>query len=378
MRRAYVWKTKFRARDRLNKYIFSRAQMSLNLVFQNVLYLIKQIEKNMKKTTVQAGSDIAFVKYWGKKDKILRLPSNGSISMILDSLQSKTTVEFLPNLAKDEIIIGGEVEEGEASRAIKHLDRIRTLAKEKGLIDKDIFAKVVSENNFPKSTGLSSSGSGFAALTMAATKAIGLDLSEKELSILARQGSGSACRCVCGGFVEWLDGETSEESYAQSFAKSEDFDIRDLVAIVSEDKKNLSSSDGHDLAESSLFFKARQEKIDTKLAAVKRAILQKDFETLGEIVEAEALEFHSILLTSQPTILLFYPGTIEVMQAVRQLRKTGVPVYFTINTGFNVHILTLPQYEKQVAAVLQNLPSVQKIIISGAGNQPEYLEKHLF
>lgn len=332
----------------------------------------------MKKTTVQAGSDIAFVKYWGKKDKILRLPTNGSISMILDSLQSTTTVEFLPNLAKDEIIIGGEVEEGEASRAIKHLDRIRTLAKEKGLIDKDIFAKALSENNFPKSTGLSSSGSGFAALTMAATKAIGLELSEKELSILARQGSGSACRCVCGGFVEWLDGETSEESYAQSFAKPEDFAIRDLVAIVSEDKKNLSSSEGHDLAESSLLFKARQEKIKAKLMAVKRAILQKDFATLGEIVEAEALEFHSILLTSQPTILLFYPGTIEVMQAVRQLRKTGVPVYFTINTGFNVHVLTLPQYEKQVAAVLQNLPSVQKIIVSGVGNQPEYLEKHLF
>jgi len=332
----------------------------------------------MKKITVQAGSDIAFVKYWGKKDKILRLPTNGSISMILDSLQSTTTVEFLPNLAKDEITISGEVEEGESSRAIKHLDRIRTLAKEKGLIDKDIFAKVVSENNFPKSTGLSSSGSGFAALTMAATKAIGLELSEKELSILARQGSGSACRCVCGGFVEWLDGETSEESYAQGFAKPEDFEIRDLVAIVSEDKKNLSSSEGHDLAESSLLFKARQEKIKDKLVAVKATILEKDFETLGEIVEAEALEFHSILLTSQPTILLFYPGTVEVMQAVRQLRKTGVSVYFTINTGFNVHVLTLPQYEKQVATVLQNLPSVQKIISSGVGNQPEYLEEHLF
>lgn len=332
----------------------------------------------MKKTTVQAGSDIALVKYWGKKDKVLRLPANSSISMILDSLHSITTVEFQTNLQKDEVVINGEVEEGEASRVFKHLDRIRALAKEKGVISQDIFAKVVSENNFPKSTGLSSSGSGFAALTMAASEAIGLSLSEKELSILARKGSGTACRCVCGGFVQWLDGDTSQQSYSQSFAGAKDFEIRDLVAIVCEDKKDLSSTEGHDLAETSPFFLARQGKISAKLATVKEAILQKDFKTLGELAEAEALEFHSILLTSKPTILLFYPGTIEVMQAVRSLRKSGVPAYFTINTGFNVHVLTLPEYELQVMQVLQKLPSVQKIIASGVGEKPKYLDRHLF
>lgn len=332
----------------------------------------------MQKITVKAGSDIALVKYWGKKDKILRLPANGSISMILDSLFSTTTVEFSLSLSADEVLIAGEVEEGESSRVVKHLDRIRSLAKSNGLIDKDIFAKVVSENNFPKSTGLSSSSSGFAALTIAASKAIGLNLSEKELSILARQGSGSACRCVCGGFVEWLDGETSSESYAQSFAGPNDFLIRDLVTIVSEDKKNLSSTQGHDLAETSPFFAARQQKISAKLDAVKKAIFSNDFITLGELVEAEALEFHSILLTSSPTILLFYPGTIEVMQLVRSLRSSGVPVYFTINTGFNVHVLTLPEYEDQVLMALKKLPSVQKIIASSVGLKPQYLEQHLF
>lgn len=332
----------------------------------------------MSKTTVQASSDVALVKYWGKKDKILRLPANGSISMILDSLQSITTVEFLPSLLSDEVIIGGEVEEGEASRVVKHLDRIRTLAKKNNLIKEDIFAKVVSENNFPKSTGLSSSGSGFAALTVAASKAIGLDLSEKELSILARQGSGTACRCVCGGFVQWLDGDTSENSYSLSFAKADSFPIRDLVAIVSEDKKNLSSTEGHDLAESSLFFTARQEKISKKILDVKKAILDQDFIALGELVEAEALEFHSILLTSKPNILLFYPGTIEVMQAVRQLRRNNIPAYFTINTGFNVHVLTLPQHEEVVNQTLQKLPAVKKIISSGIGEKPRFLEKHLF
>lgn len=332
----------------------------------------------MQKTTVIAGSDIALVKYWGKKDKVLRLPANGSISMILDSLQSKTTVEFLPDLNQDQVLIEGAAEAGESSRVIKHLDLIRALAKEKGLINKDIFAKVVSANNFPKSTGLSSSGSGFAALTLAASKALGLVLSEKELSILARKGSGTACRCVCGGFVEWLDGDQSETSYSQSFAKPDSFVIRDLVAIVSEDKKDLSSSEGHDLAQSSPFFQTRQEKIDAKLMTVKTAILNQDFKSLGELVEAEALEFHSILLTSQPSILLFYPGTIEVMQAVRQLRKTGVPVYFTINTGFNVHVLTLPEHEQAVMNVLQELPSVKKVIASGIGEAPKFLDEHLF
>jgi len=332
----------------------------------------------MQKITVQAGSDVALVKYWGKKDKVLRLPANGSISMILDSLQSITTVEFLPNLTADEVMIGGEVEEGETSRVVKHLDRIRALAQSRGLIKEDFFAKVVSENNFPKSTGLSSSGSGFAALTIAASKAIGLNLSEKELSILARQGSGTACRCVCGDFVEWLDGERSDDSFSLSFAQADSFLIRDLVVIVSEDKKNLSSTEGHDLAESSLFFKARQEKIKEKLLSVKKAILDKDFIALGELVEAEALEFHSILLTSKPNILLFHPGTIEVMQAVRQLRKNGLPVYFTINTGFNVHVLTLPQHEKEVTDVLQKLKSVKKIISSGVGSKPKFLEHHLF
>jgi len=332
----------------------------------------------MQKVTVQAGSDIALVKYWGKKDRVLRLPANGSISMILDSLTTITTVEFLPNLIKDEVTISGESEDGEVSRAVEHLNRIRNLAKEKGIISQDIFAKVVSENNFPKSTGLSSSGSGFAALTMAASKAIGLNLSEKELSILARQGSGTACRCVCGGFVEWLDGQNSAESYSKSFASVNDFAIRDLVVIISEDKKNLSSTKGHDLAETSPFFLARQAKISAKLLATKKAILEKNFQKLGELVEAEALEFHSILLTSEPSILLLYPGTIEIMHTVRNLRKSGVPVYFTINTGFNIHVLTLPEHEIQVTAVLEKTSCVKKVISSGVGEKPKYLNKHLF
>src|SRR3989344_8520297 len=151
------------------------------------------------KAKAVAPSNIAFVKYWGRKDETLRLPENGSISMNLSGLQTTTIVEFSDKLEEDEIIINGVKEDLENNRAVKHLDRVRGLANIKTK------AKVVTENNFPTGTGLSSSASGFAALTLAAAVAAGLKLSEKELSILARQGSGSACRSIPDGFVEWLD-----------------------------------------------------------------------------------------------------------------------------------------------------------------------------
>src|SRR3989344_2439626 len=174
------------------------------------------------KSTAIAPSNIAFTKYWGRKDEKLRLPMNGSISMCLSNLLTTTTVEFSEKLKADDIIINGERREKEALKVSKHLDRIRKLA---GI---STYAKVVSQNSFPTATGLSSSASGFAALTVAGAKAAGLNLSEKELSILARQGSGSACRSIPDGFVEWIDGDTSETSYAISLYPPEHWHIVDV------------------------------------------------------------------------------------------------------------------------------------------------------
>ena len=326
----------------------------------------------MKKTTIKASSDIALVKYWGKKDEILRLPENGSISLILSGLDTVTTVEFNENFTKDEVIIQGESEEGETGRVVKHLDRMRQLA------DKKIYVKVVSQNTFPKGTGLSSSGSGFAALTIAATKAMGINLNEKEMSILARQGSGTACRCVCGGIVEWLDGETSETSYSKTIFPADYFDIRDVIAVVDEGKKLISSTQGHALANTSPFYKIRQSEIKVKLEVVRESLNEKNFDKLGALVESEALEFHSILLTSQPPMIAWYPGTVEVMLAVQVMRREGVKAYFTINTGFNVHVLTLPEFEDQVVARLEKLPLVKKTIKAKIGEKPVEQEQHLF
>jgi len=326
----------------------------------------------MKKVTIKTASDIALIKYWGKKDEVLRLPENGSVSIKLDGLDTITTVEFRGDLTADDITIEGESNNEETARVGKHLDRIRNLAGVK------TFAKVVSQNTFPKGTGLSSSGSGFAALTFAAAASLELKLTGPELSILARQGSGTACRCACGGFVEWLDGDTSDTSYSVSLQSVDYWDIRDVVVVVDEGKKKISSTEGHEAARTSPFYEARLERIGNKIAQMKQAIEYKNFMELGSLAEKEALEFHTILLTSEVPLIAWYPGTVEVMQAVTDLRSSGVPCYFTINTGFNVHVLTLPEYEKVVAEHLGKLSLVKKILLAKVGPAPIEIDQHLF
>ena len=228
------------------------------------------------KATAIAPTNIAFTKYWGKKNEKLRLPENGSISMCLSDLLTTTTVEFSPEFKKDQITINDdELEADEAERVVKHLDRVRRLA---GIEYK---SRVVSTNSFPSGTGLSSSASGFAALTLAAASAVGLKLSEKELSILARQGSGSACRSIPSGFVEWLDGNTSESSYAKTIFPANHWAIADVVAIVSEGKKEISSSEGQKSVSSSPFMKTRQSHMRKKNILVKKLIKEKNCPKCG-------------------------------------------------------------------------------------------------
>jgi len=267
------------------------------------------------KSTAIAPSNIAFTKYWGRKDEILRLPENGSISMCLSNLLTTTTVEFSQAFKKDQVtILTSEVKsrsnldhtsEVSAKRVIKHLDRIRDLA---GI---NLKAKVASNNNFPSGTGLSSSASGFAALTLAASEAVGLNLSEKQLSILARQGSGSACRSIPGGFVEWLDGDTSETSYATQIFPPNYWDIADVVAVVSTSKKEVSTSAGQQSAQSSPFMKVRLSRMKKKNELVKKLIKQRRFREFGELIEAEALELHTIMLTQKPALIYWTPGTLR-------------------------------------------------------------------
>lgn len=330
----------------------------------------------MSKETAIAPSNIAFTKYWGRKDEVLRLPENGSVSMTLSNLLTTTTVEFSPNYQRDEVTInGGGLEEGEAERVVKHLDRVRNLA---GPPAGGLRAKVVSENNFPTGTGLSSSAAGFAALSLAASKASGLDLSEKDLSILARQGSGSACRSIPRGFVEWLDGDTSDTSYAVSIFPPGHWQIADVVAVVSESKKEVSTSVGQQSARSSPFMPVRLAHMREKNERVKQLIAERNFQEFGELVEAEALELHAIMLTQYPPLIYWTPGTLQIMKLTSRWRFEGLPVYFTINTGQDIHLICEAENMEAVRAKLKELRFVKDIIVNTPGEGARLTNQHLF
>lgn len=324
------------------------------------------------KATAVAPSNIAFIKYWGKKDEVLRLPENGSISMNLSNLLTTTTVEFNKNFKEDEIAINNQKEAQEGSRAIKHLDRIRRIAK----INYKV--KVVTKNNFPTGTGLSSSASGFAALTLAGAKAAELNLSEKELSVLARQGSGSACRSIPNGFVEWLDGDTSETSYGVSLYPENYWDIVDVVAVVSKNKKEVSTTEGQKLAASSPFFPVRLAKIKEKINLIKKYLKEKDFKHFGELVEAEALELHAIMLTSTPSLIYLLPGSLRIMHMVKKWRQEGLQVYFTVNTGQDIHLICQKKDVVPLVKKLGGIEDVQKTIINYPSRGACLTEEHLF
>jgi diphosphomevalonate decarboxylase len=325
------------------------------------------------KATAISNSNIAFIKYWGNRDAALRIPLNDSLSMNLDHAFTTTTVEFDPSLNDDVIVIGESETQGAArARAIKHLDRVRTLAKIEAR------ARVHSRNNFPMGAGIASSASAFAALSLAATRAAGLDLSERELSILARQGSGSACRSIPAGFVEWIAGYDSAGSYAYSLAAPEHWDLRDVIAIVSAAEKKVGSSDGHSLAHTSPFLPARQNNLPARFHRVRHALLTRDLAMLGPAIEEDAVELHFMAMTSRPPIFYWSPGMVRVINAAREWRADGLAVYFTLDAGPNVHLICEAQDADQVAARARAIADVQQVIVNAPGDAARVSEEHLF
>lgn len=309
----------------------------------------------MAVASAQACANLAFVKYWGKRDASRNLPLNGSISMNLDGARSTTTVRFCAGLARDEVwLAGAPAAPRFAARVAGQLDRVRALAGVRTP------ARVETRNNFPAGTGLASSASGFAALTLAATKALGLSLGEGELSALARLGSGSACRSIPAGFVEWHAGEDHEDSFATQLAPAQHWELVDVAVLVTEAEKPVASSAGHRLVRRSPFWQARSERLPARLQAVREALLARDLERFGREVEAEALELHAIMLSSaheqggawHPGIFYWLPDTLRLLRAVQEWRRAGMVVYFTLDAGPTVHLLCLAdQVDELLGAV---------------------------
>jgi diphosphomevalonate decarboxylase len=330
-------------------------------------------------STITAPSNIAFIKYWGARDLARALPMNASISMTLTECVSVSTVAFHDGSDEpDRIDLVGE--DGSftspppsfSERALAHLDRVRRWAHRTGAF------RVATRNSFPTGAGIASSASGFAALTLASTKALGLELTIPELSDLARMsGSGSAARSVLGGYVEWSPrGEGA--GHAVAIAPASHWDLRDVIAIVDHGEKDVSSLDGHRVAASSPHFEARQRILPERLALVRRAIDERDLDALGPVLEEEAIELHLIAMSSKPPIFYWKPGTVQVLERLRALRREGLGAWATMDAGANVHVICTPSSEAPVIAALEGLSGVSGVLLDGAGPGPREEREHLF
>lgn len=311
----------------------------------------------------RAHSNIAFIKYWGNRDHILRLPANSSLSMNLSELHTTTSVEWI--LAKDTDTLeinGSPASQGALDRVSAHLDVIRRR------FDIQSFAHVSSTNNFPMGTGIASSASAFAALTVAAVAALGVELSECELSTLARMGSGSAARSIPSGFVEWYAGHSHETSFAETFVQRDHWDLVDVVAVLSRRHKRIGSSAGHREADTSVLQPARVANADQRLGDIKAAIASRNFKAFAGIVEEDSNLMHAVMMTSRPPLFYWDPLSLRVMQAVRNWRTADrLRVCYTLDAGPNVHCICEAADAAAVIAKLRELSDNIEILRSGAG-----------
>lgn len=316
-----------------------------------------------KYATATASPNIAFIKYWGNRDTALRLPANASLSMTLANLQTKTTVIFDDRLETDQIEIDGSPASVKAaSRVTMHLDLIRTLS------EVPAFASIHSQSNFPAGAGIASSASAFAALTAAASEAAGLELDKKQLSILARRGSGSAARSIFGGFVQLFSGEVNEDGYAEQLASADHWQLIDLIAVVRKEHKSTGSSEGHQLAPTSPIQAIRVQDAARRLEICQSAILQKDFLTLAKIIEQDSNLMHSVMMTSDPPLLYLEPESISVMKRVTRWREDGLAVCYTIDAGPNVHCICTFEDSDEVERQLHSIDGILDIYRCSPGN----------
>ncbi len=313
--------------------------------------------------TAIAHPNIAFIKYWGNRDQQLRLPCNSSLSMNLSGLETRTTVYFDPSLHKDVFILGGERITGAAAERVSaFLNVVREFA---GV---DSYAQIESQNNFPAGAGVASSASAFAALALAASTAIGLELSEKELSRLARRGSGSACRSIPTGFVEWQAGSSDADSYAWSIAPAQHWSLVDLVCVIDKGHKAVGSTGGHALAGTSPLQSLRLAHVQERVDLCRSAILARDFETFAEVVEEDSNLMHAVMRTSNSPLRYWLPETEVVLWMVKSWRKEGIPVCATVDAGPNVHVLVESAHANWVEQQLSRLPGISQIYKAQPGD----------
>ena len=237
-----------------------------------------------------------------------------------------------------------------------------------------------SANNFPTASGLASSASGYAALTLAATKALNLNLTKEELSKLARRGSGSACRSIYGGLSEWQKGTNNDDSFAKQIEKKDYWpDLRMLICTTTtEEKKTKSRAGMAQTVATSPMYKSWLDTIENDLTNVRTAIKNKDFTLLGKTAESNCLKMHATMITTEPPIIYWNPTTIKIMKQVELLREQGIECYYTMDAGPQVKILCLKNNQETILEKIKQIDGVINTITTKPGEPAKTTEQHLF
>lgn len=317
-----------------------------------------------------AHPNIALIKYWGKaSDPRMNEPAVSSLSITLDSLTSSTRLTFSEELAVDQFLLNGVEDEQKRPRISDNLDKLRAIAGVKTR------CRIESTNNFPTGAGLASSASGFAALVAAGNRALALNLSVREQTMMARAMSGSAARSISGGFVKIaLPNATGSDAvfgsaYAEQFAKPEHWPLEVCVGVVSEEEKDIGSTEGMELSrQTSPYYPAWLEGNDNDVIEAQAAIETKDFERLAELSEFSCMKMHAMAMGSLPGLLYWRGATVEAIHHIRALRKSGVPVFFTIDAGPQIKAICGPGYGEQVSVELEKIAGIKRVIRCGLGS----------
>ena len=317
------------------------------------------------RANAQAQPNIALIKYWGKRDIEQNLPAVGSLSVTLDSLWTKMSVEFTDAMAGDELVVNGAGSEEMLPRVSACLDLVAGTDRPR--------ASVLSDSNFPIAAGLASSASAFAALVVAASSAAGKSSDTLSLARVAGAASGSAARSLFGGFVELQAGDTSID--VATIAEAGAWPLTVVIAITEAGAKPVSSSEAMNRsAASSPFYASWLEQQAADLATARDAVLSKDFAQLATIAEHNCLKMHSVMWASSPPIVYWNSATLSCMEAVRRLQNEGHAVFFTIDAGPQLKAICLPDEADLVRSTLDACTGVVRTMVSGLGAGAKLLD----
>lgn len=309
-----------------------------------------------------APANIALCKYWGKRNEELNLPVNSSLSISLGKLGTRTIVKFAKNA--DRVFLNGKPAPKDfAARVSTYLDLFR---------QDGVFFEVRTRNNIPTAAGLASSASGFAALVKALDQLFDWRFNSRELSMLARLGSGSATRSLYNGFAVWHAGQRADgmDSYAEcvyedlkhSKVKAQPFckvwkDLRIGILEVSKARKPVGSTEGMNrTCETSELYNSWPHQAACDYDELRTAIAAEDFPMLGKTAENNALSMHATMLASWPPLCYCKPQTLTLMNKVWSAREEGLDLYFTMDAGPNLKLLFLKEDQ---TAVKKLFPKVQ-------------------